>query len=80
MIPTVKSEVPISQKMKAGLKKSDYMLVNISDKELIKLPNSVRGQAFQLDSLNNCMVWLMDYFGQVQIVRTSIDICGQLQV
>ena len=65
MIQTGPAEMPLSNQKKAGLKKSDFMFVGISDKELTKLPGSVQGQAFQLDSLINCKVWLLDYFAQV---------------
>ena len=67
MTQTGKAELPLSDKKKAGLKKSDFIFARISDQELTKLPGSIEGQAFQMDSLINCRVWLLDYCGQVSI-------------
>lgn len=65
MSGTVSSEVPISKKMKSGLNKKDFMFVKETGKELVKASGSINGQAFQLDTLEGCTVYLMDFFAQV---------------
>lgn len=60
-----------------GKKKVDrknFMFVGESDKELMKKPGDINGQAFKLENLSRCTVWLMDYFAQVNI-SLVIDIC-----
>jgi hypothetical protein len=69
MIPTIKSEVPISNKMKSGLNKKDFIFAKETDKVLKKEPGQINGQGFQIDSLTKCMVYLMDYSTQVQLTR-----------
>ena len=67
MIPTIKSEVPISKKMKSGLNKKDFIFANQDGKELAKLPGQINGQGFQLDGLTDCVVYLMDHLAQIYI-------------
>lgn len=66
MIPTIKSEVPISNKMKSGLNKKDFVFANETGKELQKVPGQINGQGFQIDSLTDCKVLLMDHLMQVR--------------
>lgn len=60
-----------------GKKKVDrknFMFVGESNKELMKKPGDISGQAFKLENLSGCTVWLMDYFAQVN-TSLAVDIC-----
>lgn len=53
-------------KQKPKLDKRNYMFVGLSDQELIKKPGEINGEAFKLDNLKNCTIWLLDHFSQVR--------------
>jgi len=59
---------------KKKLDRKNFMFVGESNKELIKKPGEINGQAFKLENLSQCKVWLMDHFAQVDIALI-VDIC-----
>jgi len=50
---------------KPKLDRKNFMFVGLSDQELIKKPGEINGQAFKLENLTNCTVYLLDHFAQV---------------
>lgn len=62
---------------KKKLDRKNFMFVDQSNQELTKNPGDINGQAFKLENLSNCTVWLMDHFAQV-IFFYIVDLCRQL--
>ncbi len=52
---------------KPKLDKRNFMFVGQSGQDLMKKPGDINGQAFKLESLSGCTVWLMDHFAQIYV-------------
>lgn len=75
MLPNIGTTGPEAQKRKAGLNKKDFILVNFKNTELIKKPGQINGQAFQINQLENCRVFLLDYLALIYV-----DNCKNCQI
>jgi len=58
--PSAKTPSPEGSK-NAKIDKRNFMFINISDKELVKLPGEVNGNPFKVSYLVGCTVWVMDH-------------------
>ena len=57
------TNVPVPVRPK--LDKRNYMFVKMDSQELIKNPGEIAGQAFKLENLEDCTIWLLDHIAQV---------------
>ena len=55
---------------KTKLDRRNFIFVNQSGKELIKNPGDINGQAFKVEDLTDCTIWLLDHFAQVLYILT----------
>jgi protein XRP2 len=54
---------------KPKLDRKNFMFVGLSGQELMKKPGEINGQAFKMENLTGCTVWLMDHFAQVRYLN-----------
>ena len=57
---------------KKKLNRADYMFVDKTGEELIKLPGKVNGLDFQIRDLTDCTVYLLDTTAQVIVSRSHL--------
>ncbi len=65
---------------KPKLDRRNFMFVGLTGQELTKKPGDINGQAFKLENLTDCTVWLLDHIAQVTLCAyPALDLCRQLQ-
>ena len=45
----------------------DFMLSNLQEQEIVRLPGTIKGYDFVIENLNKCNVWLLDHSAQITI-------------
>lgn len=56
---------------KKKLNREDYRFINRTGEELIKKPGDINGIDFQIRSLTDCTVYLLDHIAQVSAYSSS---------
>jgi len=68
------SESPASDKP-GKTKRRDFIFMNATEQELIKLPGQINGNLFKISHLSKCTAWLLDFSSSI-----VVDTCEESQL
>lgn len=60
---------------KRNIRKEDFMLENLQDRSVVRLPDSIGGQQFLIQNLTNCNIYLLDHMAAI-----NMDNCTNCQL
>lgn len=58
-----------------SIRKEDFMLENMQDRSVVRLPDSIGGQQFLIENLTNCNIFLLDHMAAL-----NMDNCTNCQL